>query len=182
MFARLTSKRIGFASSKKDDEDCEQTVPITMSASTAPAARDFSDWKRKNAVPPDAKVFAMTGWYPCVKQALLDRGWYLNPDPSSSYFDLKWSLRSCDVSQETLQPWQLTNHFLKNIAITTKIGLLRSLQGLKWLADVEPNDIIPRGYDLCNPVEMLSFIDDFRCVKAENILKVVYTRATGLDR
>jgi hypothetical protein len=33
-----------------------------------PAARDFSDWKRKNAVPPTGKVFSMTGWYPCVKQ------------------------------------------------------------------------------------------------------------------
>ena len=83
--------------------------------------RDFADWKRKNNVPEDAKVFSMTGWYPCVKKALLDRGWYENPDRESQYFDLKWSLRSCDVAQDTLQPWQLTNHFLKNIAITTKV-------------------------------------------------------------
>jgi hypothetical protein len=40
-------------------------------------------------VPPKAQVFAMTGWYPCVKQALLDRGWFYNPDATSPYFDLK---------------------------------------------------------------------------------------------
>ena len=67
------------------------------------------------------KVFAMTGWYPCVKEALVDRGWHYNPDPSSPYFDLKWTLRSLDVCQDSLLPNQLTNHFLKNIAITTKV-------------------------------------------------------------
>ena len=41
----------------------------------------------------------MTGWYPCVKQALLDRGWYFNPDPTSQFFNLKWTLRSIDVCQ-----------------------------------------------------------------------------------
>ena len=64
-----------------------------------PSVRDFADWKRKNAVPPKAQVFAMTGWYPCVKQALLDRGWFYNPDATSPYFDLKWTLRSIDVAQ-----------------------------------------------------------------------------------
>jgi hypothetical protein len=146
-----------------------------------PAPRDFNDWKRKNSVPQDAKVFSMTGWYPCVKQALLDRGWYMNSDPQSPFFDLKWSLRSCEVSLEQLQPWQLTNHFLKNGAITTKVGLLRSLQSLIWFADVSPNDIIPRGYDLTNPQETLLFMDDFACQHAENALKSIYFSCTGCD-
>lgn len=63
----------------------------------------------------------MTGWYPCVKEALVDRGWHYNPDPCSPYFDLKWTLRSVDVCQDSLLPNQLTNHFLKNVAITTKV-------------------------------------------------------------
>jgi len=99
-------------------------------------ARDYSDWKRKNGVPADGLVFVMTGWYPCVKQALLDRGWYFNADPTSPFCDLKWTLRSIDISQETLLPWQLTNHFLKNIAITTKAGIIKCLNSLVWLADV----------------------------------------------
>merc|ERR1712127_39421 len=130
-----------------------------MSTTESVPARDFKDWKRKNAVPNDAKVFAMTGWYPCVKQALLDRGWYQNTDDNSPYFDLKWTLRSLQTDQDALQNWQLTNHYLKNIAITTKVGLLRSLQNLVWLADVHSNDVIPRGYDLSTNAEMQAFID-----------------------
>lgn len=68
----------------------------------------------------------MTGWYPCVKQALLDRGWYYNADTQSPFFDLKWTLRSMECDQELLQPWQLTNHFMKNVAITTKVRDTRS--------------------------------------------------------
>lgn len=128
----------------------------------APIYRDFADWKRKNDVPPDAQVFCMTGWYPCVKQALLDRGWHMNPEPTSPYFDLKWSLRSCEVSLEVLKPEQLTNHFHKNGAITTKVGLLRSLSSLVWFADVCSNDIIPRGFDLTNPNETLTFMGKTR--------------------
>jgi tubulin monoglycylase TTLL3/8 len=123
----------------------------------------------------------MTGWYPCVKEALLARGWHFNPDPTSPYFNLKWTLRSLEVSQETLQPWQLTNHYLKNVAITTKAGLIKSLQSLVWTADVEANDIIPRGYDLSNNMEMQAFLDDFRSQKAESVLKALYLQLTGLE-
>lgn len=157
------------------------SVKSKMEESIGVPARDFADWKRKNAVPQDAQVFAMTGWYPCVKQALLDRGWHYNPDPLSPYFDLKWTLRSIDVSQEQLQAGQLTNHFLKNVAITTKVGLIKSLQSLVWVADVHSDDIIPRCYDLSNPQDTQAFIDDFRYQKAECHLKAVYKRITGMD-
>lgn len=151
-------------------------------ASSKPAARDFDDWKRKNSVPPTGRVFCMTGWYPCVKSALLERGWYFNPDSASPFFDLKWTLRSSDIGLESLQSFQLTNHFLKNIALTTKVGLLKSLQQLVWLADVSPNDIIPRGYDLTNAHEIQEYIDDFRIQQAHGILLGLYFKATGLER
>jgi len=66
-------------------------------------------------------------------------------------------------------------------AITTKVGLLRSLQSLIWFADVSPNDIIPRGYDLTNPQETLLFMDDFACQHAENALKSIYFKSTGCE-
>ena len=66
------------------------------------------------------------------------------------------------------------------MAITTKVGLIKSLQNVIWLADVGINDIIPRGYDLALPQETQAFIDDFRCQKAESLLKGLYQRATGL--
>jgi hypothetical protein len=108
--------------SKSSKNSSGPPIPI-MPPSSVPY-RDFNDWKRKNSVPKDAKVFTMTGWYPCVKQALIDRGWYFNSDPASPFCHLKWTLRSIDVNQDTLQSWQLTNHYLKNVAITTKAGLI----------------------------------------------------------
>jgi hypothetical protein len=173
MVARLQSQSTRAGDSGADDKE-------NGNYSAVPA-RDFADWKRKNGVPADGLVFAMTGWYPCVKEALLARGWYFNSDPTSPYFNLKWTLRSLEVSQETLQPWQLTNHYLKNVAITTKAGLIKSLQSLVWTADVEANDILPRGYDLSNNLEMQAFLDDFRSQKAEGVLKALYMQLTGLE-
>ena len=46
---------------------------IALLSNSTPPARDFVDWKRKHNVPMDAQVFSMTGWYPCVKDALLQR-------------------------------------------------------------------------------------------------------------
>jgi hypothetical protein len=158
-----------------------QAKALERNDANQPQARDFNDWKRKNAVPSESRVFCMTGWYPCVKTALLQRGWYFNPDSSSPFFDLKWTLRSSDIS-ESLQPWQLTNHFLKNIALTTKVGLLKSLQQLVWLDDVSAVDILPRGYDLSNPQEIQEYLDDFRVQEAECQLKRLYFRVTGVER
>lgn len=154
---------------------------IDAIANSNPPARDFADWKRKHAVPADGQVFCMTGWYPCVKENLLQRGWYHNPDSNSPHYDLKWTLRSSDVGAD-LQPWQLTNHFLKNIAITTKAGLLKSLRQLVWMDDTHSDNILPRGYDLNNPIETQFFIDDFRIVETECVLKKLYYVVTGVER
>eukprot|EP01033_Poteriospumella_lacustris_P014289 gene14290-10213_t len=167
------------------DENQPSNSLLAATSSTAVStvpARDFNDWKRKNHVPSDGKVFCMTGWYPCVKQALLDRGWHFNPDPASPYFHLKWTLRSLDVNHETLQPWQLINHFMKNVAITTKCGLIKSLQSLKWMDDVDCSDIIPRAYDLSVQNDIQGVLDDFRSQLAENLLKKLYLKLTGVER
>jgi tubulin monoglycylase TTLL3/8 len=139
-------------------------------------ARDFNDWKRKNGVGEDQKVFAMTGWYPCVKEELLERGWFFNEDRESPFFDLKWTLRSTDV-KNNIQPFQLTNHFLKNTAITTKIGLMKSMRNLTWFAAETEDAIFPRGYDLKHPTELAMFMDDYRCLKAESLLKLILVKA-----
>jgi len=139
--------------------------------------RDFDDYKKKNGLEKDDKVFNMTGWYPCVKDDLIERGWYLNDDRESPFFDLKWTLRSSDVKPGSMQPWQLTNHFLKNTAITTKIGLQRSLHNLSWFASENEDSIFPRGYDLNLASDLENFLDDYRCLRAESLLKLVLVRA-----
>ena len=140
-------------------------------------ARDFNDWKRKNCVKPNQKVFSMTGWYPCVKDDLLERGWFFNEDRDSPFFDLKWTLRSTDVKPGSFQPHQLTNHFLKNTAITTKVGLMKSLRNLTWFASDTEDSIFPRAYDLKHLGDLAAFMDDYRCLKAESLLKLILVRA-----
>lgn len=174
-----TSKADHQADADKENNNINSTGTL-ISGCNVPV-RDFADWKRKNSVSSDAMVFSMTGWYPCVRDALLGRGWVQNPDINSPHAHLKWTLRSIDVNHDSLQPWQLTNHFAKNVAITTKVGLLKSLQSLVWLADVDVDAILPRGYDLSSPVDMQAFIDDFRCQRAEGLLKGIYHRITGLE-
>ena len=130
--------------------------------------RDFSEWKRKHNYPLNAKIFTISGWFPCVKEALLARGWIWNKDFSSPYYDLKWTNKTMDIEQESLQNWQLTNHFTKNVAITTKIGLLKSLESLNWCSDMKADDIIPRAYDMSDTsdleVSVLTFLN-------QNVLK-----------
>ncbi|KAH8054962.1 hypothetical protein JL722_8375 [Aureococcus anophagefferens] len=108
--------------------------------------RDFEDYKRKQGIADDTK---------------------------SEYFDLKWTLRSNELNQRDLKPWQLTNHFLKNTAITTKAGLTKSLRGLHWFADASSEEIYPRAHDLSNGTSFRQFLDDFRGMEAERVLKLV---------
>jgi hypothetical protein len=79
-----------------------------------------------------------------------------------------------------MQPWQLTNHFLKNTAITTKVGLQHSLRNLSWFASENEDSIFPRGYDLNLASDLAAFLDDYRIVRAESLLKVVLLRAKQL--
>jgi hypothetical protein len=51
-------------------------------------------------------------------------GWHFNPDRESMHFDLKWTIKSHELKQDQLQPWQLTNHFLRNTVLTTKVWRL----------------------------------------------------------
>ncbi|GMI62222.1 hypothetical protein ScalyP_jg656 [Parmales sp. scaly parma] len=117
------------------------------------AARDFADWKKKNHVSGDTRVFSMTGWYPCVKDALISRGWFFDSDRDSPFFDLKCSLLSLDVKNADLESWQLTNHFVKNTAVATKNGIHGSLSSLTWVAKEDVDSIFPRCYDLSFPAE-----------------------------
>jgi tubulin monoglycylase TTLL3/8 len=179
MVDRMQVKKLKAKNAAEGKEGLEPSIADV--ASLLPPARDFMDWKKKHGVPPNTRVFCMTGWYPCVKDELLSRGWVFNPDPASPHFDLKWTLKSSDVTKGSLQPWQLTNHYLKNVALTTKIGLMKSLQQLNWVADVSPDDIFPRGYDLSSPLEIQEYLDDFRHDHVVNLMKQLYLRVTGLE-
>ncbi len=58
-----------------------------------PHCTDYSEWKKKNRLEQTDKVFIITGGYPDLKRALKQRGWLQNPDSSSPFFDLKFTLQ-----------------------------------------------------------------------------------------
>ena len=64
---------------------------------------DMNDWKKKYRVDKKTKVFIVKGKkYPDVKEALFSRGWVENEDKKSCCFDLKWTVKICDVETTPL--------------------------------------------------------------------------------
>ena len=58
-----------------------------------PHVTDLNQWKKKNRLEADEKVFIVTGGYPELKKALRERGWVQNPDVNSPCFNLKYTLQ-----------------------------------------------------------------------------------------
>lgn len=143
-----------------------------------PEARDFASWKKRHGVRPDQRVFSVTGSYPVIREELEQRGWFFNADRSSPFFDLKWALKSDDLKTSKLAKHQYVNHFSQNTAITTKVGLLHNLRSLVWHQSRDIDTIFPRAYDLNEPRDMESFIQDFRYGVAEGLLKELAKRCS----
>lgn len=68
-----------------------------------PFISDLAEWKKKQRLDPDTKVFIILGGYPDLKHSLLSRGWIENPDPNSLCFDVKWTLFAKDIIYDKLQ-------------------------------------------------------------------------------
>lgn len=72
------------------------------SASTKDGSQctDLTKWKKINKLDMKTKVFIIKGGYNALRKALLDRGWYENPDKFSPCFDFKWT---CKVSKQMIK-------------------------------------------------------------------------------
>jgi len=119
---------------------------------------DMKEWKKKNRVEPDTKVFLVKGGYGDVKRALKSRGWVENKDKESPCFDLLWTLMTKDVIHSELSSHQIVNHFSTATSITTKVGLTHSLKNLIWFNAVDIDTFYPRCYDLAITEELEDFI------------------------
>ena len=114
-------------------------------------------WRKKNKVEDKQKIFCVSGGYPSLRKALIERGWFENKDPKSPCFDLKWALKHKDIGFDDLTETQIVNHFCKASNITTKIGLLHSLKNLIWFNNVDVDEFFPRGFDLKDKDDRLDF-------------------------
>lgn len=176
------------AAQREKDESSEKSVtvapPVDVEAMVArlsklkdrdsqviPEARDYASWRKRHGVRADQSVFCMTGCYPVIREELEKRGWYYNQEKISPFFDLKWSLKSDDLKAYKLEKHQYVNHFFQNTAITTKVGLLHNLRSMVWHQSMDIDTIFPRAYDLNEPRDMETFVQDFRYGFAEGLLK-----------
>lgn len=58
-----------------------------------PQITDEKLFRKRYKLAPDIKVFIVKGGYPTLKKALLERGWFENPDKHSPIFDLKFAIK-----------------------------------------------------------------------------------------
>jgi hypothetical protein len=137
---------------------------------------DAGRWRRKVGIEAGVKVFVITGLYPDVRDALLNRGWKQNPDVDSPHFDMKWTLKSSEVNYQTFQPQQIGNHFAKAGNITTKAGLIHSLRNVNLFTEADQHVFYPRAYDLGDSNDYADFVDEFRCIEAEKVLRQIVDR------
>ena len=130
-----------------------------------PNIHDLAAWKKKHRLDPETRVFVVIGGYPALKRALEARGWVENPDINSQCFDLKWTLKAKDISMDSLQDFQIVNHFQKNTSITTKVGLCKSLRNIIWHANVDIDTFYPRCFDMGDPNDVEDFTEEFKHLK-----------------
>ena len=120
------------------------------------------------------QVFVITGVYPDVRVCLLARGWVENPDPDSSFFDLKWCLRTRSIYTPPLLRHQIVNHYSgAGACLTTKYGLLESIQHIRWYFDVNVGTFFPRAMKLGTPAEFQALETEFKWCAAASVLRRV---------
>ena len=118
---------------------------------------DLTQWKKKQRLPDDTKVFIVMGGYPDIKKALKARGWVQNPDIYSPCYDLKYCLQGKDIEFDNLKDFQIVNHFVRNVALTTKIGVCKNMRNLIWFNNVDIDTFYPRCFDLNDPDDVENF-------------------------
>lgn len=120
----------------------------------------------------NVQVFVITGVYPDVRACLLSRGWVENPEPESPYFDLKWCLRTRSIYLPPLMKPQIVNHYSgAGACLTTKYGLLESIQHIKWYFDVDVDSFFPRAMKLGTPAEFEALETEFKWCAAAAVLR-----------
>jgi tubulin monoglycylase TTLL3/8 len=155
-------------SSSGDDDTPKKSIRVRKPAQFASyedAQKYFWD-SAKHAH--GSKVFMST--YPLIREELVKRGWVENPDFEDCVFDAKFVLKTSDIEYKSLRREQTVNHFSKASAITTKVGLMRSLLTLKWFENVEIDSFFPRCYDLNDLDELEDWVEDFKRTACQSLL------------
>ena len=151
-----------------------------------PHVTTVDNWIKRNKLPTNTKVFIISQGYKCIRDALQKRNWVENPHFESNCFHFKYTLKSRDLGQAELSENQIVNHFSKASNITTKVGLLKTLNHCVWNCSKEPDIFFPRCYDTNDDNDYQDFSNYYMQLRTECYLKkfVMYLRdnAETIDR
>ncbi|RYG42114.1 hypothetical protein EON68_02250 [archaeon] len=148
-------------------------APVLEDLGDKSRGMDIDRWRKKVGITAATRVFIITGEYPDIRDALVARGWKQNPDKESPHFDMKWTLKSNEISHGALLAAQYANHCQRATCITTKAGLTHTIRVAHHFTPVDYNTFFPRAYDLGDPQDYADFVDDFRGVEAEKVVRGV---------
>ncbi|XP_072026356.1 LOW QUALITY PROTEIN: tubulin tyrosine ligase 3-like [Amphiura filiformis] len=90
-----------------------------------------------------------------------------------------WTVKASGIDYKFLKKDTYINHFPKNSAFTTKVGLCTHLRSLARFGTVDPDSFFPRCYKICSEEEKNAFVDDYRLTAACSIMKWVVQRHNG---
>lgn len=164
-----------------------------MSASLSGASTAESDeeasrlerwelWKEEHRCPLDARIFVAVRC-PFVRDAMIARGWFRNPDPRSEVFDLKWNYLPLRIFPSHTVPHQIVNRIDNSReAFALKTSLTRSLKECWRRFGVASESFYPRAFDMTCPVDRMRFLEDYRRSRAEALLQAFVQHAGTCPR
>lgn len=130
---------------------------------------EFAMWKKMKGIAKDTKVFSIYGDYPDIRDALIRKGWEENKDEESPYWDMLWTKRAKLPNLNSNS--QMINHFGKIYEISTKIELAENIKKLEDIEGVSQDIFFPRSFSISSDEGVREFMDYFKVVKAESVLK-----------
>lgn len=178
LLASARQKAEAYVQSKQKDLATRDVLPELANA----RSMDTERWRKLQGLSADNRVFIITGIYPDVRDALLRRGWKQNKDEESPHFDMKFALKNSEIPYATMTVQQVGNHFKGAGSITTKAGLVHCLRNAHWFVPADQFAFYPRAYDLGDAGDYADFVDDFRCVEAEKVLRAILLAGTARAR
>ena len=120
----------------------------------------MAEYRRRQGLSEKAKIFILSGKDDHIRRALLDKGWFENPNKASTVFHLKWIYTDCEKDYDALQAGQQLNHFPGNRNLTTKSGLAKIMQGISRYG-FTCHDFFPRCYDIGEKTQLSEFTYDY---------------------
>ena len=131
---------------------------------------DMSKFRAYHKLGASTPIFIIKGGYPDLKRALKGRGWFHNKNRNSDHYTFKWTTKSKDIDHKTARPGVMLNHFSRSASITTKCGIVHSLQEAEAHTGYPVAGFFPRCYDISIAEGLGDFMIDFKRTKAQAIL------------